>query len=67
MLRSTNENVILCGDFNLDLMKIDEDAASSSVLDRMNMLTSLPIITKPPRITDSSCTLIVHELHAYRA
>ena len=25
MLRSTNENVILCRDFNLDLLKIDKD------------------------------------------
>ena len=53
LLRSTSENVILCGDFNLDLLKINEDAASSSFFNGMNTLSLLPVITKMTRITDS--------------
>ena len=65
LLRSTGENVILCGDFNLDLLKINEDAASSSFFNGMNAFSLLPVITKPTRITDSSCTLIDNIFSSY--
>ena len=58
LLCSASVNVIVCGDFNLDLLKIGEDSGSASFLNVMNTFFLIPTITKPTRITDSSCTLI---------
>ena len=55
-------DIILCGDFNLDLLKVDVNASSSEFLDTMNSLSVLPVITKSTRIADDSCTLIANIL-----
>ena len=45
--------------------RITENAASSSFFNGMNTLSLLPVITKPTRITDSSCTLIDNIFSSY--
>ena len=49
-------DLILCGDFNIDLLNKDCNN-STSFLNTMYSLSHLPIISKPTRITDNSATL----------
>ena len=51
-------DLIFCGDFNLDMLKINDDANSQSFYHAMNTYSLIPIISKPSRITDTSFTLI---------
>ena len=48
----------VCGDFNLDLLKIDNDHNISRFYDSINSLAFIPVISKPTRITDDSFSLI---------
>ena len=48
----------LIGDFNVDLLKIDEDSKSSNYFDTMTSNLFVPHITIPTRITSRSKTLI---------
>ena len=56
-LTRTCKNIIVCGDFNLDLLDLDNSSVSA-FNNTMNSLCLTPTITKPTRITDSSCKLI---------
>ena len=49
--------MLVLGDFNENLLKYNEDKQISEYLD---MLLSLPIITKPTRMTDHTVTFIDH-------
>ena len=49
---------IILGDFNLCMTKINEDPAIASFYHTMNTLSLIPTISKPTRITGSSCSLI---------
>ena len=49
---------IILGDFNLCMTKINEDPAVASFYHTMHTLSLIPTISKPTRITDSSCSLI---------
>ena len=51
-------DLVFCGDFNLDLLKINEDSSACDFYQLMNSFSLLPIISKPTRITDSSFSLI---------
>ena len=48
----------LLGDFNVDLLKIDEDAKSSNFFDTLTTNLFVPHIIHPTRITPTSKTLI---------
>ena len=51
-------DVVICGDVNLDLLKMNDDRTSGLFYHTMNTLSLIPTINKPTRIADTSCTLI---------
>ena len=53
-----NKNVILLGDFNIDLMHYDSDNNTCNFLDTIMSNSLLPLILRPTRITTHSKTLI---------
>ena len=55
-----NKNKYLVGDFNIDLLKIDENSKSSSFFDTMTSNLFIPHIIHPTRVTPTSKTLIDH-------
>ena len=57
--RRSNE-IILTGDFNLDLLNYETHRCTSEYLDLLITHELLPVITKPTRIKHSSATLIDH-------
>ena len=56
-VRSYDE-VMICGDFNYDLLNSDADPRVRSFLDVMNLYMCVPLISKPTRVTDRSATLL---------
>ena len=46
------------GDFNIDLLKSDENPHVNDFLNQMFSSSFQPLITRPTRITNSSATLI---------
>ena len=59
-ISSENKEVFLLGDFNIDLMKVEEE---NHINDFFNIITTnlfVPHITLPTRITSSSKTLIAN-------
>ena len=54
---SENEEVILPGDFNIDLLKCDSNNNVSDFLDIIYSTNILPNITSPTRLTSCSQTL----------
>ena len=58
-MTSNSSELYVCGDFNLDLLKINGvDSSSSIFYNTMSSLSLLPVISKPTRITDETGTLI---------
>ena len=57
---SQNEtDIIICGDFNLDLLKLIESSNNASTFyDDIKAMALIPTICKPNRLTNSSGTLI---------
>ena len=53
-----SDELIICGDFNFDLLNYHNHNGTTDFLNNMNTLSLSPIITKPTRITDNSATLI---------
>ena len=51
-------NVVVCGDFNLDLLSLNENSSSQVFYNAMNAISLIPSIFKPTRIAGSSCMLI---------
>ena len=60
MEKNSNEDTIiyLMGDFNIDLMKIEEDNSKSNLFDNMTPNLFVPDIIYPTRITPTTKTLI---------
>ena len=54
------ENLIITGDFNIDLLKINQNNDISSYLEIMLNNELFPTISKPTRINVNSATLIDH-------
>lgn len=52
------KKLFVCGDFNIDILKVDSNADSLCFLDIMYGYGLYPLITKPTRITTTSATLI---------
>ena len=57
-LSNENKQIILMGDFNIDILKYDNNSDSATFLDNMYSNFLLPYITAPSRITSHSKTLI---------
>ena len=54
-----NKSMFLCGDFNLDLLKYNNNLPTKRFVDMMFSLGMFALISKPSRIpTDVSATLI---------
>ena len=57
-LNKENKEIYICGDFNINLLKYDEDIVVQEFYNLMTLHVFIPQITLPTRITDSSMTLI---------
>jgi len=57
---NTRDECIITGDFNIDLLKIENNdyPMAKNLVDAMNTLSLSHVITKPTRITNNSSTLI---------
>ena len=58
--RHRNKQIVLVGDFNLDLIKYDYDSNCQQLIDITTRFGFIQTISKPTRITDHSATLIDH-------
>ena len=58
LLKEKNKEIILMGDFNIDLLKYEQHKDTSTFLDFMYLNALIPHITSPTRITPRSETLI---------
>ena len=52
------DEIILCGDFNLDILNYDNNENTLNLLNSLASQSLIPIITKPSRITNQTATLI---------
>ena len=57
-LHKENKEIYICGDFNINLLKYDEDIVVQEFYNLMTSNGFIPQITPPTRITDYSMTLI---------
>ena len=57
-MTNSNKEIIILGDFNLDLLKINESQHVNNFFETMVAHGYIPKITCPTRITQNSCTLI---------
>ena len=55
-----NKQVLIVGDFNIDLVKYEHDKNSQSLVETMENRGCAQLISRPTRITDHSSTLIDH-------
>ena len=53
-----NKHCILMGDFNVDLLKCNDDNFSQDCFDSLLSYSFIPLITSPTRLSSHSCTLI---------
>ena len=58
LLPQRSNEIILAGDFNIDLLKIRSKPRFENFFETMCTLNLLPKITNPTRISSNSCTLI---------
>lgn len=59
-IRQEGKYFYIMGDFNINLLNVDQHLHTREFLDNMFSSTLIPVITKPTRITDTSATLIDH-------
>ena len=57
-LGNHNSDVIIAGDYNIDLLKINDKPMFSDYFDAITSLSFFPKIAFPTRFTDTNCTLI---------
>ena len=55
---NNNKTLIICGDFNYDLLKISSETRVSNFYDVVSTLTLVPTITKPTRIQAESYSIL---------
>ena len=58
LLREKNKDIVLMGDFNVDLLKYENNTYTADFLDKIYSTSLIPQITSPTRITPRSETLI---------
>jgi hypothetical protein len=54
----TSKHIVICGDFNIDLLKYDHQKETKNFVDNMFSNCFIPLINKPTRISHKSATLI---------
>jgi len=59
-IRQEGKYFYLMGDFNIDLLNVNQHLHTREFLDNVFACSLLPVITKPTRITDTSASLIDH-------
>ena len=60
IIEQINSNCIIMGDFNIDLLKSDEEASVRDFINTMHEFAFKPIVTKPTRVFNNSATLLDH-------
>ena len=58
LIASWSDDLVFGGDFNLDMLKINEDSNSENFYHAMNSYSLIPIISSPSRVTDTSFSMI---------
>ncbi len=58
--RHSSKQILLVGDFNIDLVKHEHDPIGQQLIDTMTRHGFVQVINRPTRITDHSMTLIDH-------
>ena len=58
LLSEKNKEIVLLGDFNIDLLKYEKDHNTADFLDQMYSASLVPHITSPTQITSHSRTEI---------
>ena len=58
LLRETNRVIVLMGDFNVDLLKYEDDANTAVFLDKIYSTSLILQITSPTKITPRPKTLM---------
>ena len=58
LLHEKNKDIVLMGDFNVDLLKYEVDANTAVFLDKIYSTSLIPQITSSTRITSRSKTFI---------
>ena len=58
LLREKSKDIVLMGDFNVDLLKYEDDANTAVFRDKIYLTSLIPQITSPTRITSRLKTLI---------
>ena len=58
--RHKHQQIILTGDYNIDLVKYEHDTNSQELVDLTTRFSFIQVITRPTRVTDHSATLIDH-------
>ena len=58
LLVEKNKEIISMGDFNINLLRYNEDHNSTDFLDQIYSCSLIPRITSPTRVTPRSKTLI---------
>ena len=61
-LTNKSDNLIICGDLNLDLLKIQSINNVSDFYENLNTLSLVPTISKPTRVSNNSYSLIYNIL-----
>ena len=56
--RQKYDRVLICGDFNIDILNVDGDASTSNFINLLSSHFLLPLITRPTRISNNSYSLI---------
>ena len=62
-LSNENNDIVIMGDFNINLINYNADKHTSNFLDTMFSQSFLPYITTPTRITRNTKTLIDNIFH----
>ena len=57
-IKSEKKLAYISGDYNINLLNVDKHAASQEFIDIMYSHSFFPCITKPTRVSKTSCTLI---------
>lgn len=57
-LNHSHKNLVICGDFNIDLLKINSHKPTEKFVNTMCTLMLYPKITRPTRVTSCSSSLI---------
>ena len=58
MLSKSKCEIVLSGDYNIDVLKLNDNTNISDFFDTITSLAFYPIITLPTRFSDRRCTLI---------